>query len=72
MARKVYVLKNKETGEVHTSFMVTPLADLIKKDRRTLLNWINNPQIAEKRNYEVNIGEHLTGKRGKNEEDTQT
>lgn len=69
MSKKVYVLKNKETGEVYTSFMLTPLADLVDKDPRTLMNWMNNPQISEKRGYDVSIGKHLKGKKGKNEEE---
>lgn len=68
MGRKVYVLKDQKTGEVFTSFMLTPLADMVEKDRRTLLNWISNPQIAQRKNYEISIASHLTGKKGKNED----
>ncbi len=69
MNRKVYVLKNKKTGKVFTSFMIKPLADSVKRDRRTLKNWISNPEIAFKNEFEIYIGEHLTGRKGKNEEE---
>lgn len=44
--------------------MLQPLADIIKKDRRTLLNWYNNPSVGEKNGYLVDIGYYVTGKKG--------
>jgi hypothetical protein len=68
MARKIYVIRNLKTREVHTSFMVKPLADKVGCDRRTVKNWIEKPAIAEKKNYEVVVGKHLTGLKGKDDD----
>lgn len=67
--KRIYVLKDKKNDKVYTSFMVKPLADLVKKDRRTLKNWIDRPLIAERNGYEIIEAIHIVGLKGKDDED---
>ena len=55
----MYIVIEIETKQAYYSKCITPLCKVLGKDRHTIANWFNKPEIALKRGYIVAVGKQL-------------